>query len=71
MTQRRKPTPTYPVPSTIELKTARMDAKLTQEEAAEVVKVTRRAWQAWENGITPVPPGLWVLFQLKTNSAQS
>jgi DNA-binding transcriptional regulator YiaG len=35
---------------------ARLAARLTQEQAAELLGVTRRAVQTWEEGVLPIYP---------------
>lgn len=54
-------------PATEEIKQARKNAGLTQEQAANVVlSPSRRTWQEWEHGKNKMPPGLFELFLLKT-----
>lgn len=38
----------------------------TQHEAAQIVHVSDKAWAMWEQGMRPMPPGLWELYRLKT-----
>ncbi len=47
------------------IKAAREKAGLTTEQAAELVGVTRRAWQLWEAGDRKMQKGMWELFNLK------
>ncbi len=49
-------------PSADELKQARLDAKLTQAAAAELVGITTRAWQYYEAGATTIKIPTWRLF---------
>jgi len=39
----------------------------TQQEAADMVHVTPRAWQHWEAGKRTMPAGLWELFVIKVS----
>lgn len=51
------------------IKTARLKAKLTQAQAAELVGApSYRTWQNWERGVNTMPAAEWELFQLKTKS---
>ena len=52
-------------PSLDAIKSARVSAGLTQEEAGAVVKSARRTWQDWERGRRKMPAGLFDLFKLK------
>ena len=52
-------------PSLDAIKSARVSAGLTQEEAGAVVKSARRTWQDWERGRRKMPSGLFDLFKLK------
>ena len=52
-------------PSLDAIKSARVSAGLTQEEAGAVVKSARRTWQDWERGRRKMPMGLFDLFKLK------
>ena len=47
---------------------ARANARpmMTQTAAARLVGVSLKAWQAWEYGVNPMPPGLFELFLIKT-----
>lgn len=53
-----------PDPATVRALRLRFD--LTQEQAAEIVFVSRRTWQDWERGIADMHAGLWELFKIKT-----
>lgn len=59
MTTCRTPAPT-------EIRAAREAAGLTQTMAAERVCSKLRTWQDWESGKARMPPGLWVLFRIKS-----
>lgn len=48
------------------IKEARSLSGLTQEEAAEKIRATLRAWQGWEQGVSKMHPGLWDYFLLVT-----
>lgn len=52
-------------PDPAKVKALRERFDLTQEDAAALVYVSRRAWQDWERGIASMPPGLWELVCLK------
>lgn len=45
----------------------RMNAGLTQQQAAEIVYAGLRTWQQWEAGDRRMHPGLWELFLIKIN----
>lgn len=49
-----------------EIRTARESAGLTQQQAATVVHVGTNTWRHWEAGRSPIHPGLWELFLIKT-----
>ena len=51
----------YPKPEHI--KAARLDAGLTQTEAATLVYSTCRAWQYWEAGQRKMHPAIWAYFK--------
>lgn len=44
----------------------RLRFNLTQEQAGEIVFVSRRTWQDWERGVAEMHAGLWELFKIKT-----
>ena len=52
-------------PSQDDVRAARKSAGLTQEQAAQVISGTRRAWQEWEGGRRNMPPAKWELFLQK------
>jgi DNA-binding transcriptional regulator YiaG len=52
-----------PTPAQIAKK--RLSANLTQPAAATLIHSTKRTWQDWEAGISPMHLGLWELFTLK------
>ena len=45
---------------------ARLNAELTQKEAAELINVARSAWAKWETGENSINLTAWELFQIKT-----
>lgn len=57
--------PLNPTPDTILV--VRLEAGLTQGQAASLIDVTVRSWQSWEQGINPMPPGLWKMFLILTD----
>ncbi len=48
-----------------EIKAARMEAGLTQGEAAALVHANLRSWQKWESGDRSMHPAMWELFRAK------
>jgi len=44
------------------LKQYRLDAKLTQVQAAEMIGAAVRTWQDWEAGRRNIPPAKYRLF---------
>lgn len=48
------------------VKQARLDANLTQRQAAELIYCTERQWRNYEMGVTNMPRGFWELFCIKT-----
>ena len=59
------------MPTPEQIKAARESAKLSQEQAAELVRVTPRAWQFWESGARTMSEGTWELFTLKAEILQN
>ncbi len=53
------------VPTPDMIRTARVCAGLTQEEAGNIVHVSRKGWQKWELGERNMSPGMWDLFLSK------
>lgn len=53
-------------PTPEEVKAARIEAGLKQREAADLVHVTLRAWQTWEEGSRAISLTAWELFKIKT-----
>lgn len=52
-------------PTPQQIKQARTDAGLTQQQAADLVRVTKRAWQYYEAGQRTMSAAVWELFNLK------
>jgi predicted transcriptional regulator len=48
------------------VKKSRAATGLSQIESAELISVSRRAWQTYEDGTVPMKVGLWELYQFKT-----
>jgi len=55
-----------PTPTADQVRTARKNAGLSQRSAGEVVYLSRRAWQTYEEGITEIKLAVWELFLFKT-----
>lgn len=56
-------------PTPAEVKAARLDAGLTQVQAAALVHWgDYRRWSERERGLVPMPPAEWELFLLKTRN---
>lgn len=53
-------------PTPAEISAAREFVGLTQQEAAELLHISLRAWQRYEAGERRMHPALWELFRLKT-----
>lgn len=56
-------------PSPDDVRQARKNTELTQEQAAQVIGATRRAWQEWEAGRRNMPSAKWELFLRKSKEA--
>lgn len=54
-----------PSPSPQKIRTLRATLGLTQQEAADSVHVTLRAWQLWEAGQRKMPAATWELCVIK------
>lgn len=57
-------------PTPDEIFGVRINAKLTQQQAAEIVHSGLRTWQQWEAGDRRMHPALFELFLLKTGQAE-
>lgn len=55
-----------PSPDAAQVKASRHSAGLSQRESAELIYVSRAAWQTYERGLVGMKPGLWELFCFKT-----
>jgi transcriptional regulator with XRE-family HTH domain len=49
-------------PTKEEIKFARLDSRLTQKQAAELLGYSQGAWRKWEYGERPMRPKLFNLF---------
>ena len=54
-------------PTPRQIKQTRTEAGLTQQQAADMVMVTKRAWQYYEAGQREMSAAVWELFNLKIN----
>ncbi len=54
-----------PSPTPNAICTLRASLEITQQEAADSVHVTLRAWQMWEAGQRKMPAGIWELCVIK------
>lgn len=61
--------PTPPTPD--DIFGARLNAKLTQQQAADLIGYSRRGWQDAENGKNKLHPAAWALFLLATEQHPS
>lgn len=52
------------------IRQARIAAGLTQREAAELLGVKLRRWEAWEQGENPMHQVFWDTFTLKVRLAE-
>lgn len=52
-------------PTKQEIKKARLDAGLTQTQAAALIYLSCRAWQQYESGNRQMYPAFWELFLIK------
>ncbi|MCD2453545.1 MAG: helix-turn-helix domain-containing protein [Methylicorpusculum sp.] len=53
-------------PSTEQIKKSRMDAGLTQSQAASLIYSELRTWQHWEKGDRVMHPAFFELFTIKS-----
>jgi DNA-binding transcriptional regulator YiaG len=53
-------------PTPEQIKQIRMDAGLTQAQAAETIYCSLGAWQKWELGSREMHPAFFELFKIKT-----
>lgn len=61
----------YYVPSPSEIRRTRIDRKLTQSQASDIVCVTPTTWARWETAKTKMPAGLWKLFNNEVNQVKT
>lgn len=57
-------------PTSSAVKSARVRAGLTQDQASRVIGATRRAWQEWEAGRRNMPGAKWELFLRKFQAGE-
>ena len=62
---RNKPVPLTAPPTPGQVRAARLNAGLTQTEAAVIIGKYITTWQNYEYGKTPIPYAAWELFKLK------
>lgn len=65
---RAKSPASNPTPS--EIKEARSQAGITQEQAGKMLHTTVRVWQQWEAGDRRMHPAFWELFRIKAGFIQ-
>lgn len=53
-------------PTALQVMQARRTTGLSQRASAELIHVSRRAWQTYEDGRVTMKLGLWELYQFKT-----
>lgn len=53
-------------PTIKEIKTARIEAGLTQKEAGQLIHYSARTWEKWEAGARAMTPAAWELFKMKS-----
>lgn len=53
-------------PTAAQVKQSRATAGLSQRRSADLIHVSRRAWQTYEDGTVAMKLGLWELYQFKT-----
>lgn len=59
------------VPDPTEIRAARKAAGLTQQQAADLLYTSLRAWQQWEYGERPMHASFWELFRIKAGAARA
>ena len=63
---RNEPASPSAPPTPGQVRAARLNAGLTQTEAAVIIGKYITTWQNYEYGKTPIPYAAWELFKLKT-----
>ena len=58
-------------PSPADVKSARIEAGLTQKKAAAVIHKTLLAWQRYESGDRAMDAAYWELFLIKTGQTDA
>lgn len=53
-------------PTAAQVKQSRAAAGISQRRSADLIYVSRRAWQTYEDGTVAMKLGLWELYQFKT-----
>lgn len=71
MSENNRPHRTKPLlpgtPSVQEIRTARLDAGLTQEHAAALIWYSEITWKQWEGGVRRMHPCTWWAFQQRAS----
>jgi len=53
-------------PTQQQIKQARKESGLTQQEASKILGVSVKSWQSWEQGLRNMRPQMFELFLIKT-----
>ena len=56
-------------PDPTEVLGRRINANITQQEAADMLYTSKRAYQQWEYGDRAMLPAVWALFLIRTEKA--
>lgn len=64
-TRQYKPVRHGPAPTAEEIKAARLEAKLTQRAAAELISRTERSWQYYEKGLRTMDEFTWRVWRIR------
>lgn len=54
-----------------EISGLRTDAGLTQQQAADLIRASKRSWENWEQGRVKMHPGLFDYFLIRIGQKQS
>lgn len=57
-------------PTPDQIKNARVRAGISQSKAASLLDVSIHIYQAWEQGLQPMPPASWETFERETARAK-